>query len=444
MLATSIIRRFTPPTCTLEIKAKNSPLSRWTNKSILNNLHFRLSFDDPKIPEEEQVTIKGDRLQLEQLYNVTIDYIQNFLHQSFTNSNFTRESTTSDTQPYLQRQGLVSHELYLGSLGNDHSITKIQLSSVQLFDLVTALEEYHTQIVALPELDSIKSHNFSPIWGSIAAAVILAIGLTTTAVRLSQDTESDSIASSSKSQPLETLPQLDDLVSPQIPKLNQTTPKPQTKEPLSSSEKLPPPPPVDLLKPQPNIPDPAQYPLPEVATRANVKTPNAPEPSTSNKEDSQQVISTFTVQPKTQSRKSKTESSTIAIAPKDIEETTQESSRTSSDKLSNEIDSVENDNDILINNPVTLSSPLVEVTRYFEEKWQAPTELRQSLEYRLVVGADGTIRKVLPIGKASEIYLDRTNIPLQGEVFISPLKEQNQITIRLLLNPDGEVITLLE
>ncbi len=441
MLATYVIRRFTPPTCTLEIKAKNSPLSRWTNKLVLKNLHFRLSFDDPKIPEEKQVTIKGDRLQLEQLYNAIIDYVQNFLHQSFANSDRFSNLLTSDSKPYLQPQGLVSHELYLGSLANGNSAARIQLSSVQLFDLVTALEEYHTQVAALPELDTAKTPNLLFIWGSIAAAAILAVGLTTVGVKLSQQTEPDAIASSSKSQPLETVPELKDLAPPQVPKLNRTTPKPQPKEPLSSTEQLPPPPAVDVLKPQPDIPDPAKYPLPEVAARAKIKNPTSPDLSSSNTGDSQQVESTFTVTPQTQ--KKEAESSTIAIAPQETE-ATKRSPIPAPEGLSNEIEPLETDLDTIVDSPIALTSPLVEVTRYFEEKWQPPAELKQSLEYRLFVGADGKIQKVVPIGKASEIYLDRTNIPLRGEVFISPLQEQEQITVRLLLNPDGEVTALVE
>ena len=58
--------------------------------------------------------------------------------------------------------------------------------------------------------------------------------------------------------------------------------------------------------------------------------------------------------------------------------------------------------------------------------------------------ASGKITKVIPIGKASAMYLDRTKIPLQQEAFIAPLPDQNQIVIRLLLNPDGEVAAFLE
>ena len=471
MLSSSIIRRFTPPTCTLEIKANNSPLSRWTNRQVLKNLHFCLSFDDPRIPQEEQVTIQGDRLQLEQLYDAVIDYVQNFLHQSFAKSNLVKKSSASNTKPYLQSQGLVNHELWLGSLANDNSTAKIQLSSVQLFDLVTALEEYNIQVAALPELNTAKSRNILPIWGTVAATAILAVGLTTAVVKLSQRTEKDSIASSSKSPVVETVPELNDVVPPDVPESNPTTPKPQLKEPLSSTEKLPPPPPVDVLKPQPDIPDPAKYPLPEVAARAKIKTPTSPDLSSSSNSDRQQAESTSTeseedsslyksappgetsvvndgrgevslnVTPKTQ--KNEKESSSIAIAPNETE-AEKKSPIPAPYGLSDEIETRKSDGDPILNSRVAPTSPLEEVTRYFEEKWQPPAELKQSLEYRLFVDANGKIQRIIPVGKASEIYLDRTNIPLRREAFISPLEEQNQLIVRLLLNPDGEVTTFLE
>jgi hypothetical protein len=77
-----VLRRYTPPTCTLEIKAKNSPLSRWAGQPVLKHLRFELSFDDPRQPEDKRVTIQGDRADLEALYEGVTSYVQNFLQQS--------------------------------------------------------------------------------------------------------------------------------------------------------------------------------------------------------------------------------------------------------------------------------------------------------------------------------------------------------------------------
>ena len=71
--------------------------------------------------------------------------------------------------------------------------------------------------------------------------------------------------------------------------------------------------------------------------------------------------------------------------------------------------------------------------------------MKQTIEYRLVVSSNGSIIRIIPIGKASAIFLDRTNIPLMGEPFVTPTAttKGNQ-TIRLLLSPDGEVRAFLE
>ncbi|MDJ0574054.1 MAG: hypothetical protein QNJ65_02655, partial [Xenococcaceae cyanobacterium MO_234.B1] len=90
------------------------------------------------------------------------------------------------------------------------------------------------------------------------------------------------------------------------------------------------------------------------------------------------------------------------------------------------------------------NNQLQEVKAYFQQNWQPPKELKQTIEYRIIINANGSIQRIIPIGKASEIFLDRTNIPLMGEKFVSPLKNKSQATIRLLLGPDGEVTAFLE
>ena len=81
-LSNPVIRRYTPPTCTLEIWAENSPLSRWTDKTIINDPSFRLQFDDPQLPEAQKIIIQGDHQQLEVLCNIVTTYVQKLLQQS--------------------------------------------------------------------------------------------------------------------------------------------------------------------------------------------------------------------------------------------------------------------------------------------------------------------------------------------------------------------------
>jgi hypothetical protein len=87
---------------------------------------------------------------------------------------------------------------------------------------------------------------------------------------------------------------------------------------------------------------------------------------------------------------------------------------------------------------------VTEVRQYFQQRWQVPEGLKQTLEYRLVLNPDGTLKRIIPLGKAADIYLDRTPMPLLGEAFVSPLPLSSPQTIRLVLSPNGKVRTFLE
>ncbi|NJL53641.1 MAG: hypothetical protein HC930_18415, partial [Hydrococcus sp. SU_1_0] len=90
------------------------------------------------------------------------------------------------------------------------------------------------------------------------------------------------------------------------------------------------------------------------------------------------------------------------------------------------------------------TSQIEAVTAYFEDKWQPPGDLSQSLEYRLLLDRHGSIKRVIPLGKAAQLYLSQTNIPVNGEPFIAPLTPSQSSTIRLLLNPNGGVQVFTE
>ena len=80
-MPTAVLRRYTPPTCTLEVQASGSALSRWTDRTVLKNLQFQLSFDDPKLMPDQQVMVSGDQNQLEALHETVTDYVQHLLGQ---------------------------------------------------------------------------------------------------------------------------------------------------------------------------------------------------------------------------------------------------------------------------------------------------------------------------------------------------------------------------
>ncbi len=200
-LSNTVIRRYTPPTCTLEVFAQSSPLSRWMGRTVLKHLSFELRFDDPRLLEEHRVPIRGDRNQLEALSDAVTSYVQEFLQQSpesfWVSFSGTQESSATLDEPeldlstktlnsfnnqlpganiHLEPSSYLTHNLFLGSLANQTSGPVIQLSLLQLFDLATALDEYSTDVMALPTLNSRSSDMSFPAWAPIAAVLVLAVG----------------------------------------------------------------------------------------------------------------------------------------------------------------------------------------------------------------------------------------------------------------------------
>ncbi|MCC0178611.1 DUF4335 domain-containing protein [Waterburya agarophytonicola K14] len=413
---TSTIYRFTPPTCTLEIKGKNSILSRWAKQDILKDFKFKLSFDDPRLPSLKDVTITGDRWNLELLKTAVDGYMLNFLCSSFTSKISSQsQKKFSKKIPYLQTKGLTECELYFGNLNSDSTEDKITLSTVQLFDLVTALEAYNTQIAALPELKQTQRKKIIPLWGGIAAVALVAVSITAILLKSSP---MQNIASSPKQESSENFDRFDDIVAPQAPSSpKKGSSKPRINESLSSTTRLPPPPAVDTPKPKPNIPDPADYPLPKVTRQSGL---SQEKPAIEQPTESTTTITTEIIpEKKTQPDNSLADSSA-------------------------ELNRVKNSNDLVPNQAPSKPNSLQEIKAYFQSRWQPPEDLKQSLEYRLYLNSDGSIKRVIPIGKASALYLSKTNIPVRGEAFISPLEQPKKLRIRLLLNPDGGVKTFIE
>lgn len=482
----SIIHRFTPPTCTLEITGNRSPLSRWTRQDIFQKIKFKLRFDDPRSPTSKQITIEGKQQDLLLLQTAVNHYTQEQLNTSFKFVNTQQKSQAkakiTHDNPYLKSQGLVNHKLFFGSLIHDSNTNNIKLSTVQLFDLVSALEAYQTKIATLPETKQSIAHTqkIVPLWGGIAAVAIAAIGITTI---LLKSPWQPNIASAPESQtsPQVEIPELDEIIPPPSPDTSpQPASKPKLTKPLTSANRLPPPPAVDIPKPKPDIPDPADYPLEDVARQSGLSTGinNSQERKTTTEQPQQSKIVVPDLVPKTKQEEAeiitpekKIESGSSAdITTSRVESESKlsvtESQKDSRNQIDNAITSeldtdgsnnssvnAPQDESITQNSPLALSkspksstppSQIQEVVAYFENQWQPPADLNQSLEYRLLLNEDGSIKKVVPLGKASQLYLSKTNIPLNGESFMSPDSKQQSSRIRLLLNPDGRVQAFIE
>ncbi len=531
-LSNSVLRRYTPPTCTLEIVAKSSPLSRWVGQSVIKDLRFELRFDDPRRPEDQRVTIRGDRTDLEVLCDAVNSYVQDFLDPYSTQLPLALQTPNSDSRPddnrirdsrslptsdltrshsvaaqaseqglddgslaadrelnpkvrslkprtlptdiYLQPKGLLNHNLFLGELATEESGRVVDLSVLQLFDLATALDEYAADVVALPNLNR-AGWKATPLWTRAAAAVVVAVGVTTAAVKFldqpySQQEASAPTAGSQPSPagtPLASIPTAPPtLVSPS------PIPTPAVPPSLAASPTLLPPTPVAIpTAPVQNLPPGIQPPqqrpafsinpppqntaiaskraAPDPAQVALVPAPSAPRarptPSPSGNTQAQKTTPRTPATPfPLPSLPSLTPSPSTADSSNAEQRVAPGNTQSAATQEAvSQADSARTDN--AAGSRLSDTIPQVaEVRNYLQERWQPPSGLTQTLEYTLWLNRDGSILRIEPRGQAAGEYIDRTGIPRPGESFVSPVAEDREPKIRVVLTPDRKVQTFLE
>jgi Domain of unknown function (DUF4335) len=495
-MSNSVLRRYTPPTCTLEIAAKGSPLSRWTDRPVLKQLRFQLSFDDPKLSAEEQVQIRGSRSQLEALCEVVQAYVQNFLaqppdqldrlsfidkatngsasgsngfhavpalvnsgaigadHPSFqeTSDPYAEEEPGAAIAPVpqatgieLKPQGLLAHSLHLGTLATAESGAAIRLSTVQLYDLANALDEYAADALVLPALGRQQTSWLQSPWLRVAAATILAVGVTASLTRFVMDVSSPSMQTATTADSEASPGNQSVAIAPPAGSLAPTTPvTPGTDfappAPLKLEPLPPPPPPGTAVPPASGTPTvvvprtaPNRSTPPSVPTRPLPSIAAVPPPPRT----PQQVQIPTQPAPPIAARSAQGDAATngeTALQAPGAATEQQDSASIATNRAAARPDGTAFD---------TIPQ-VAEAREYFQERWQPPEGLSQTLEYQLQIGADGSIQRIVPLGQAAGDYVDRTQIPLVGDPFVSPLESQQEADIRLVLSPDGRVRTFLE
>ncbi len=475
----SLVKRYTPPTCSLEIVGKMSSLSIYMQKPILKELYFQLNFDDPRLPTEKQITIRGDRTSLDFLCNTVQQYVQQFLSQT-TNYSKVSQLPSSSSAPYLRSQGLLNHKFYFGNLSQEASQQSILLSAVQLFDLANALDEYKQEMLHLPELYSSKSRKLIPIFTS-AAVVVAAVGLTV-GIKLFQQssTTSESVANNPIPEIIPTTPKKEqsDVIPPK-PSDNQPIAPANVPKPLTTRQKLSPPSVVNPPQPpklEENRVNPAQPPTLNEKPSELVIIPQ-PQPKPQESETPTIVITPQTTETKPSPiLENPTEVPTLPDNPQIIENPTEtpnmqnnsdlgfnlSKSPISESNLDDNLFSnsrnditypIEEENtsatDSLINSNETKTAfnndpQITEVKDYFQKTWQPIEGLKETLEYRLIINKKGHLQTLIPLGYASEAYLPQVDFPSSNQAFVSPLSENQKQTIRLVLEPNGNVSTFLE
>lgn len=474
ILSRSAIRRYTPPTCTLQVTAKKSPLQAWTSRPLFENARFELRFDDPRQVENSQVVLTGNSEQLEALYQAVSDYVQNFLDNSTParltayvatlGSDVETESLAlpgllaSDSKfvthtPTLQPLGLLSHKLYLGDLATEKSGDGIELSATQLFDLATALENYHTEMTVLPNLPPARPVIPLRTWGSAVAGVIVAVGLTATVITVMDntiETSESEIEPLTESNSEERISEIPTLPNPPV----EPIPLPTVPDNLASGDQLPPPPAVNRSPVSPNAPatvetvprNPANNrttPLPappavSVQPRPTQNPPaaippgNDPAANIPSLGDSVPQAALPDIQPQQPN------------APESLAEALRQNRQNAPESVAEALGQNRS------NTPESATAggsipQTSQIQSYFAQNWQPPDNLEEELRYRLIVNTDGTLKRIIPLNNASGTFIDRTPMPLLGTDFgITPPSNNATPQIRVVLRPDGGVETVLE
>ena len=434
----SILRQYEAPTCKLEISANPSALSHWARKLALKNQRFLLKFEDPRVSEDQWSTLRGDRLKLEALTEAVATYVQNFLSQS---QNLNRSEDQSDLTGiiipesssqsiFLQPKGLLSHTLHLGPIASDLAENAITLSSTQLADLASVLDEHSSETIAIPSLNADRAWVRSPVaWGKIAALSLLSVGVTATVLRQFDPKPAPSLIASQASdqrlppppipQPTPTNPLIPPNALPgvQLPPIAANPNSLPTTSNSVTVEKNPPTssnPPASDDKPT-NKPK-LLVTTPPESTRNEVN--GSQENATAKKTGSNQSLSG---QP--QPAPPNPNSAPITPIP---------GSRKSADQSSNA------DNDP--QPPIDLTTQIGEIQSNVPKKWTPPEKFSGEIKYLMEVSAAGSIISVT-LEEGQDLPAAQTVLPGNGKTVAPALLSKNSepYRVRIFFYSDGTV-----
>ncbi|HHP7245170.1 MAG TPA: DUF4335 domain-containing protein [Elainellaceae cyanobacterium] len=496
-MSISILRRYTPSTCTLEIMAKESPLSRWTGRPTLQQVRFQLSFDGPHLPSDRHVAVRGDREQLDRLCDIVEEYVQDLLRQSPAQFDTLLSLTSTEPRAFslaethrsqngllgdrslngvsqpagmaLQPVGALKHTLSLGELTNSESGLSVTLSTLELFDLANALDEYQADTLSLPAFERARQHYFSNNWLRVAAVLLLTVGVTATVTQFLTNSPTTNLQTADSLDNSDEQFERDDIA-------RSTSDDPASDDTLSESAE------VNLGLEQ--TPSGEAAPFSDFAQPTRSPSPNAAPPETRSSQQrqpanggqspgrSQQPPNSVpsippqltAIPPVERSDRPSSPSPSGEIASNDTASSAAESAPLPSSATMSRQPSAPGETSSSdpqpqsrisrsapdgLPNQATLGDPntipqLEEIRDYFRDRWQPPESLTRNLEYRLMLNADGSIERVVPLGPTAEDYIDRTEMPLRDEPFVSRIQDGHMPQIRLILGADGDVQAFLE
>ena len=439
-----IVRKYTAPTCTLEIAANASVLARWTHKPTLKNQRFNLRFNDPRLGEDQWVVLRGDRLKLEALTNEVAHYVQTFLTRSpnfassenvpvgadSVDSALTGVFLPEHPQTYpqgitLQPKGLLAHTLTLGTLATEATGPNLVLTSTQLADLASVLDEHSAQTIALPVLTRDFAWTRSPAaWGKIAAGALLSVGLTATVLnQFGKSNQQPIVATSASSNDQRTAP---------VPLPVPTSSFPPT--PLNTGNL-----PVQVPS---NIPDAGA-----IASNQGVQTSPSPK-----SELTQENPEKGTAEPKpviVPKTTSTPQGTTVEIPegrganPSLVlrKPTFPASAQTAQgvpvkplpgSSLPRKANDSADPEPLL---PIDRSAQLGEIQDQVSLRWNPPETLSKDVEYLLTVQADGTVESIAPVGEIAQKYSSSVIANLNPLTELPPIS--GSYKVRVVLSASG-------
>lgn len=452
----TVLRRYTPPTCTLEIAAQQSPLSRWMGKMALKDLRFKLSLDDPRLANQDWVVLRGDQQQLESLVGVVGDYVQNFLSQSqgavgtaiISPPTAPRTAIANTSGIALEPFGLLSHQLQLGSLATVESGDSITLSSTQLADLASALDDYNAEATALPNFTRPSLKDFN--WGAIAAGGLLTVGLSTALLK--------GLDSSSRNPAPQEASSGDQRVALQPSMPPSPTPSPGL-TPLPLGSMTPPPPTGITITPNNATTSTGSTATGSTATGSTAATQPSNAPpivSVPEKSDGTPEIKPIPnpgkpdTPPATEQKSSSTQKSNQQSAEGAIDRSLpQLSPGVPVEPITGSAARTANRSEA----PIAPAAPAPvlpsnsqsqEVEQFFKRNWKPAAPITENAEYLIQVAADGTRQALTPLNKAAEDNLVYTGLPLDGEAFVSPNPNNRPSTVRVVIDKNGSIQAFLQ
>jgi hypothetical protein len=476
LLADRVLHRYTPPTCTLELWAKQS-LFGWHSPHLPQDFRFELRFDDPRLSEDRQVTVKGDRVQLDRLCDVVSGYIQNFLEQTCSHhlgTNTPSSACVATVEPLLYApsdslsftpQGLLSHQFCFGLLESpSHVNPLVFLTTSQLLDLTNALEEYSRDLTPKLEERSPTEGKSFWVWTGAALLGLIAVGLAGAGLKVFSPRSAE-VGNITPMLPVHTQFTFTEILPPIPPAPSKNPPSnPSLPTSLALRDPLPPPTTIAAASPPPRnptvnlvvpparvlLPPPAVPPAPPSQTIMIVPAtgnPNLPPPPPGSAMANPFIPpvnsqANLPILPPQGAPIPNFQGQVIPSAPQlpPLAMNSQTPSQSALPPGVKPLVAPTNNNTNLLD---TIPQ-VAEIRNYFQEKWQPPDNLSQTLEYRLRIKSDGSLDQSIPLGKAASLYLSQVPMPNQGQKFVSPLPMPEEQTVRLVLSPNGTVKTFLE